>query len=114
MSSWRLPSPVFRSIQAIRPEVCATAHRRQQPARPNGQVGELDTNQMTREEMDDKFDQPRFEAARRRVCDDMAADEGLRIAYQANIAMAIFDHSDLAREACNRVTDKIMTVLFEV
>ena len=54
-----------------------------------------------------------FATARRRVCDDMRADEGLRISYQSNIAMAIFDNSALNHESCNRLADEIMCVVFE-
>ena len=44
----------------------------------------------------------------------MQNDEGLRIAYQANIAMAIFDNSVLDHASCNRLADHIMRVVFEV
>lgn len=55
-----------------------------------------------------------FRTARRRVCEDMANDEGLRISYQANIAMSIFDNSVLTHKSCNRLADHIMRVVFEI
>lgn len=55
-----------------------------------------------------------FATARRRVCNDMAHDPGLRLGYHANIAMAIFDNSALDIASCNRLADEIMKVIFEV
>lgn len=59
-----------------------------------------------------------FATARRRVCDDMATDEGLRIGYHANIAMAIYDSCELGCELniddCNRIANRIMHVVFEI
>lgn len=54
-----------------------------------------------------------FATARRRVCDDMASDEGLRISYYANIAMAISDNSELSHEDSGRIANEIMRIVFE-
>lgn len=54
-----------------------------------------------------------FATARRRVCDDMANDPGLRICYQSNIAMMIMDNSPLSYRGSNDLADKLMELLFE-
>ena len=54
-----------------------------------------------------------FATARRRVCDDMAKDEGLYLCYHANIAMSLYDNTVLSRKTCNQQADILMKLLFE-
>jgi hypothetical protein len=53
-----------------------------------------------------------FREIRRRFCIEMRSDDGLNIAYHANIAMAIHDNSGLPVEQCSHLATAVMDRIF--
>ena len=54
-----------------------------------------------------------FATARRRMCDDLAKDDGLYLAYVSNIRCLLADNIDMSPTECQNVATKLMNLLFE-
>lgn len=58
----------------------------------------------------------KFAEARKTMGKYLAKDEGLYIAYKANIAMWIYDHSDkeLPLGKCNEIADGLISLIWSI